>query len=64
MVKGLFETQVARREIKPLNIIVEGKTIEVTFDIIDIGPKKDIILGRLWHRIYDPDISWKGGGHL
>ena len=53
-----------RRETEPLSITVEGKTIEVIFDIIDIGPKKDIILGRPWHRIYNPDISWKGGGHL
>ena len=39
--------QVARREIELFSIIVEGKTIEVIFDIIDIGPKKDMILGRL-----------------
>ena len=38
--------------------------MEVIFDIVDMGPKKDMILGRPWHRIYDPDISWKGGGHL
>ncbi|KAK4095872.1 hypothetical protein N658DRAFT_437319, partial [Parathielavia hyrcaniae] len=23
-----------------------------------------MILGRPWHEDYDPDISWKGGGHL
>jgi hypothetical protein len=23
-----------------------------------------IILGRLWHANYDPDIDWIGGGHL
>ena len=64
VVKGPFETQVARRETEPLSITVEGKTTEVIFDIVDMVPKKDMILGRPWHRIYDPDISWKGGGHL
>jgi hypothetical protein len=39
--------QIVRRETEPLDIIVEGKTIKVIFDIIDIGTKKDIILGRL-----------------
>ncbi|KAK3896626.1 hypothetical protein C8A05DRAFT_20439, partial [Staphylotrichum tortipilum] len=23
-----------------------------------------MILGRPWHEVYDPDISWKDGGHL
>jgi hypothetical protein len=36
----------------------------VVFNIVDIGPKKDIILGRLWYRNYNPNIDWKGGGHL
>ncbi|KAK4233002.1 hypothetical protein C8A03DRAFT_19832, partial [Achaetomium macrosporum] len=64
IVKGPFDTQWVRRETEPLAIPVEGKTTEVVFDIVEMGPKKDMILGRPWHRIYDPDISWKGGGHL
>jgi len=32
---------------EPIDIKVEGKTILVLFDIIDLGPRKDIILGRL-----------------
>ena len=47
MVVGLFGVQEVRREIEPLDITIEGKTIEVVFDIIDIGPKKDIVLGHL-----------------
>ena len=54
----------ARRETEPLDITVEGKTTQVVFDIADMGPKKDMILGLPWHQDYDPDISWKGGGHL
>jgi len=46
IVKGPFETQWVRRETEPLDIKVEGKTTQVVFDIIDIGPKKDMILGR------------------
>ena len=64
MVNGPFETQWVRRETELLDVIVEGKTTKVIFDIVDMGPKKDMILGRLWHEGYDPDISWKGGGHL
>ena len=30
-----------------IDIIVEGKTIKVVFNIVDIGPIKDIILKRL-----------------
>ena len=52
------------RETEPLDITVEGKTTRVISDSVDIGPKKDMILGRPWHRTNDPDISWKGGGHL
>jgi hypothetical protein len=47
IVKGPFETQWVRRETELLDIKVEGKTTQVVFDIVDIGPKKDIILGRL-----------------
>ena len=43
---------------------MEGKTTQVVFDIVDMGPKKDMILGRPWHRNYDPDIDWKGGSYL
>ena len=64
MVNGPFETQWVRRETEPLDITVEGKTTTVIFDIVDMGSKKDMILGRLWHKEYDSDISWKGGGHL
>jgi len=32
---------------EPIDIEVEGKTTAVVFDIIDLGPRKDIILGRL-----------------
>jgi hypothetical protein len=39
--------QIAQCETEPLDIIVEGKTIKVIFDIVDIGTKKDIILGCL-----------------
>ena len=64
IVKGPFPTQWARRETEPLDIEVAGKTTQVVFDIVDMGPAKDMILGRPWHRDYDPDISWKGDGHL
>ena len=64
VIKGPFDTQWVRRETEPLDITVEGKTTKVVFDIVDMGSKKDMILGRPWHRDYDPDISWKGGGHL
>ena len=64
MVNGPFKTQWVRRETEPLDITVEGKTTKVIFDIVDMGRKKDMILGRPWHKEYDPDISWKGGGHL
>ena len=43
---------------------VEGKTISVVFDIIDMGPTKDMILGRLWYKDYNPDIDWTDGGYL
>ena len=46
VVIGPFETQWARRETEPIDVEVEGKTTSVVFDIIDIGPTKDIILGR------------------
>jgi len=29
----------------------------VVFDIVDIGPEKDMILGLPWYKDYDPDIS-------
>ncbi|KAL2125802.1 hypothetical protein VTI74DRAFT_2712 [Chaetomium olivicolor] len=64
IVKGPFPTQWVRRETEPLDIEVEGKTTQVVFDIVDMGPDKDMILGRPWHREYDPDIDWKGDGHL
>jgi hypothetical protein len=64
IVKGPFDTQWVRRETEPLDIEVEGKTTQVVFDIVDMGPKKEMILGRPWHEDYDPDIRWKGGGHL
>jgi hypothetical protein len=64
VVRGPFETQMVRRETEPLDIMVKGKTTKVIFDIVDMGSKKDMILGRPWHKEYDPDISWKGGGHL
>jgi hypothetical protein len=32
---------------EPIDIEVEGKTTLVVFNIIDLGPRKDIILGRL-----------------
>ncbi|EAQ84694.1 hypothetical protein CHGG_08708 [Chaetomium globosum CBS 148.51] len=64
IVKGPFDTQWARRETEPLDMEVAGKTTQVVFDIVDMGPEKDIILGRPWHEDYDPDISWKGDGHL
>lgn len=41
-----------------------GKTAQVTFDIIDIGPDKDAILRLLGHQDYALDISYKDGGHL
>jgi len=46
IVKGPFETQWVRRETEPLAITVEGKTTDVVFDIVDIGPDKDMILGH------------------
>ena len=64
IVKGPFDTQWARRETEPLDMEVAGKTTQVVFDIVDMGPEKDMILGRPWHEDYDPDISWKGDGHL
>jgi hypothetical protein len=39
--------QVIRCKTELLDITVEGKTIKVIFDIVDIGSKKDIILRRL-----------------
>ena len=47
IVRGPFPTQWVQRETEPLGIKVEGKTTQVVFDIVDIGPKKDMILGRL-----------------
>jgi len=64
IVRGPFDTQWVRRETEPINVEVEGKTTSVVFDIVDLGPRKDMILGRPWHKDYDPDISWKDGGHL
>jgi hypothetical protein len=64
IVKGPFETQWVRRETEPLAIEVEGKTTNVVFDIVDMGPDKDMILGHPWHEDYNPDINWKDGGHL
>ena len=46
IVKGPFPTQWARREIEPLDIEVAGKTTRVVFDIVDMGPVKDMILER------------------
>jgi hypothetical protein len=43
---------------------VVGKNTQVVFDIVDIGPEKDIILGYLWYKDYNLDISWKGDGYL
>ena len=64
MIKGPFKIQIAKRETLPLPITVKGKTVEVSFDIIDMRPSKDMILGHPWHTVYDPDTSWKDGGHL
>ena len=47
-----------------MDITVEGKTIKVVFNIVDMGPIKDMILGRLWHKDYNPDIDWKRDSHL
>jgi hypothetical protein len=32
---------------EPIDVEVEGKTTSVVFDIIDLGPRKDMILGCL-----------------
>ncbi len=47
-----------------MDITVEGKTIKVVFNIVDIRPTKDIILRRLWYKDYNLDIDWKGDGYL
>ncbi|KAK4182035.1 hypothetical protein QBC35DRAFT_350396, partial [Podospora australis] len=64
IVKGPFDTQWCKRETLPLDITVAGKTTKVVFDLVDMDGRKDMILGHPWHEDYDPDISWKGGGHL
>ena len=40
-----------------IDITVEGKTTKVVFNIVDIGPIKDMILRRLWHEDYNLDID-------
>lgn len=62
--KGPFPTQLVSRETLLLDITVLGKTTKVIFDIVDMGPEKDMILGQPWHEDYNPDIDWKDGGHL
>ena len=47
IIRGLSGSLMARRETEPLDITVEGKTTQVVFNIADIGPKKDMILGLL-----------------
>ena len=57
VVTGPFRTQLALHETEPLDITVKGKTTQVVFTIVDMGPDKEMILGRPWHKEYDPDIS-------
>ncbi len=40
-------TTLTRRETELLDVTIEGKAIKVVFDIVEIGPKKDMILGTL-----------------
>ena len=53
-----------RRETKPIDITIVGKTIVVIFSIIDIGNNKDIILGLLQYKDYNLDISQKNSSYL
>lgn len=56
--------QWCKQETLTLDVTVEGKTTKLLFDLVNMDGKKDMMLGHPWHEIYDPDISWKGGGHL
>ena len=47
IIHGLSGSTLARRETEPLDITIEGKTTQIIFDIVEIGPKKDMILGTL-----------------
>ncbi|XDG04636.1 hypothetical protein ABKA04_004251 [Annulohypoxylon sp. FPYF3050] len=46
------------RETAALSLIIQGHRHDVEFDVVDT-PMHDMVLGKPWLKIYNPQINWK-----